>query len=393
MNKKIVAKSLTTLVLVITLIAGLAVPAFAFESEVMHDEITVQFPEGPGREFTLTNVSDRAYLTNSVLYVFAYEGGTISANFDMVSITVEHPGHSRNGSARFRYLEGEFVDESRYYEFSLQEFGVDEIETWSYTYEHIVSGTVLAADKLILDHMVALPVFENEDGFVGLRIQIVPIEHRAEVMELIDMRTGWDTMDVVSLLSFVAGAPVEVQPAPVNIEAANLDTAGAWAHESINEAFLIGLIPTALQSNYSASITRAEFASLAVTLYETVTGTEITGYMQFSDTNDVYVQKAGYIGVVTGIGNDNFAPNNTLTREQAAVMLARLAYVLGQPLSAYYPTFADNAQISAWAVDAVGQMQLSEIMGGVGNNMFAPLGDYTREQSIVTILRLFEEFN
>ena len=38
----------------------------------------------------------------------------------------------------------------------------------------------------------------------------------------------------------------------------------------------------------------------------------------------------------------------------------------------------------------VGEMQASGIKGGVGNNMFAPRSTYTREQSIATILRMFE---
>ena len=99
------------------------------------------------------------------------------------------------------------------------------------------------------------------------------------------------------------------------------------------------------------------------------------------------------MGIVNGVGNGNFNPNGQLTREQAAVMLARLANVIGQPLPQSTPTFADNAQISSWAFEAVGQAQAVGIMGGVGDNRFAPSGDYTREQSIVTILRLFELLN
>jgi hypothetical protein len=74
-------------------------------------------------------------------------------------------------------------------------------------------------------------------------------------------------------------------------------------------------------------------------------------------------KKMGCLGIVTGVGGGNFAPNNTLTREQAAVMIARLAYAIGQPLPPAVPSFADNAQISSWAVDGVGQMQASGIMG------------------------------
>jgi len=40
----------------------------------------------------------------------------------------------------------------------------------------------------------------------------------------------------------------------------NLSIASTWAHDSINQAFELGLIPAALQNNYTANITRAEFA-------------------------------------------------------------------------------------------------------------------------------------
>ena len=98
----------------------------------------------------------------------------------------------------------------------------------------------------------------------------------------------------------------------------------------------------------------------------------------------------GALGVVTGVGGGRFDPNGTLTREQAATMLARLAEAVGKPLAAQAPTFADNAAIASWAFDAVGQMQASGVMGGVGNNTFAPQVSYSREQSILTMLRLYE---
>jgi len=163
-----------------------------------------------------------------------------------------------------------------------------------------------------------------------------------------------------------------------------------WAVDYVEMAIELNIVSQNLQANYTQPTTRAEFAALAVTLYEKVTGSTVTGRMRFNDTVDIDVQKAGYLGVTTGVGNGNFNPNGQLTREQAAVMLARLADVIGQPLSQSAPTFADNWQLSSWAYDAVGQVQAAGIMGGVGDNRFAPSGNYTREQSIVTILRLFE---
>ena len=183
------------------------------------------------------------------------------------------------------------------------------------------------------------------------------------------------------------------EPTPgqtTSVSLPGITTASSWAQEGLSRAFDVGLIPTALQGAYTQAATRAEFTALAVALYETVTGRTITGRMSFNDTNDVNVQKMAYLGVVQGVGSGNFAPNNQLTREQAAVMITRLAEVIGQPLAPSTPTFADNANISSWAVEGVGQMQASGIMGGTGNNNFSPRDDYTREQSIMTMLRLFD---
>jgi hypothetical protein len=122
-------------------------------------------------------------------------------------------------------------------------------------------------------------------------------------------------------------------------------------------------------------------------LYENVFG-EIQGRVSFADTNDVNAEKMAYLGVLQGVGGNRFAPNDRLTREQAATILARLADAMGNPLPGYNPTFADNASISSWAIQSVGQLQRSGIMGGITGNRFDPQGQYTREQSIVTILRL-----
>jgi len=167
------------------------------------------------------------------------------------------------------------------------------------------------------------------------------------------------------------------------------DMPSSWAISIVNQAIGFELVPSSLQSNYTQATTRAEFCSLAVRLYEIGKG-EITERVSFSDTNDVNVEKAAAIGVVTGIGENKFAPNDLLTREQAATMLARLAEACGQPLPQQSADFADNSNISSWAVQSVGQMQASGIMSGTGNYMFSPKDMYTREQSIITIMRTFD---
>ena len=243
--------------------------------------------------------------------------------------------------------------------------------------------------------------WERHGSFIG-RVIYIPdglalywsVIHGTSNVAVIDITTGREIipMSPQSLMQYSFGHYLVQRDGAWHVLRFNRAHSGpsAWAVEQVNAAIAAGLVPQHLQSQFTQATTRAEFAALAVALYETATGREITGRMTFNDTTDINVQKMGYLGVVEGVGGGNFAPNNSLTREQAAVMLARLANAIGRPLQMQAPTFADNAEISAWARDAVGQVQAAGIMGGVGNNVFSPRGQYTREQSIVTMLRLFD---
>ncbi|MCL2125741.1 MAG: DUF1266 domain-containing protein [Oscillospiraceae bacterium] len=168
------------------------------------------------------------------------------------------------------------------------------------------------------------------------------------------------------------------------------ETPSTWAVEAVENAVSIGLVPPQLQSDYTAATTRAEFCALAVLLYENVTGAEIRGRTKFSDTEDVNVEKAAAIEVVNGIGGGRFDPDATLTREQAATMLARLSKAAGMPLPEQAPTFEDADTAHEWAMAAIGQMQASGIMQGTTSTRFSPLGIYERQQSIATIHRLYK---
>lgn len=163
-----------------------------------------------------------------------------------------------------------------------------------------------------------------------------------------------------------------------------------WAVGPVNAAIAAGFVPAGFQSNYSKTTTRTEFATLAVTLYEVYTGAQITPTATFTDTSDLNVRKAATIGVVSGLGDGRFGPENPLTREAAATMLSNLAKAIGHPMPESAPTFADNASISGWAVSFVGQVQAAGVMSGTGSNNFSPADPYTREQSIATMNNLYQ---
>lgn len=164
----------------------------------------------------------------------------------------------------------------------------------------------------------------------------------------------------------------------------------SWARDAVDRAITQSFLPVSLRTRYNQTITRGEFCALAIRFYESFTGQEVEGRVSFHDTDDVNVEKAAALGVVSGVGKGMFSPDAPLNREQAARILANLAKILGSPLPQAAPTFGDADTISPWARTSVGQVQKAGIMSGVGGNTFAPRSTYTREQSVVTIMNLYD---
>ena len=180
-----------------------------------------------------------------------------------------------------------------------------------------------------------------------------------------------------------------------------------WAKEEIDTARENGLIPSELDRDYQSNITRREFCLLAAALLKAKTGAETDEILDknrlktdtnvFSDTSDKAVLAMDALGIVSGDGDGSFRPNSTITREEAAAMLTRLAKVLnGELPSDAALSFADAAQVSDWAYYPVMFVSNTEdkesgnmVMLGTGDNCFAPSGTYTREQAFLSFGRLY----
>lgn len=181
------------------------------------------------------------------------------------------------------------------------------------------------------------------------------------------------------------------------------DIPSAWAKSGTWAAITAGLVPGDLQANYRSNITREEFCRLMVSLLEQHTGQEILAYLSangltpgaFRDTSNTAVQAASALGIVYGRGNGIFDPKGTITRQEAAAMLTRTAKLLG--LQSGTPlTFRDAGRIAGWARERVSFVSgLTDptsgqrLMLGTGEGNFSPTSKYTREQAILTAIRLF----
>ena len=104
------------------------------------------------------------------------------------------------------------------------------------------------------------------------------------------------------------------------------DIPDKWAQAEVLSAITAHIVPNTLQQNYREPITRQEFCALAMTLWDRTFDAD-QGELSaspFSDTHDAAVIRAYEQGIVNGIGNGLFAPDKEISRQEAATMLMRL---------------------------------------------------------------------
>ena len=168
-----------------------------------------------------------------------------------------------------------------------------------------------------------------------------------------------------------------------------------WAQPEIQKAQSFNLTTDRILSNYQSNITREEFCELVVKLYEALSGEQVSPVSPnpFIDTTNPEILKANNLGIVKGISQNQFAPNNPVTRQEISVMFFRALNAISADLdtdTSDVSRFADEEQIASWAIDAVRFLYKQGIMKGVGQNVINPLGNTTREEAIALTVRVFE---
>ena len=156
-----------------------------------------------------------------------------------------------------------------------------------------------------------------------------------------------------------------------------------YVYELVGEGILSGRPGNIFDPE--GNITRAEFAKILACM----SGENLTSYNGSSNFTDCtnhwakqYINWAAAKGIVSGVGNNQFAPDQKITREALCTMVWRYAKYKG-----IYPaktasgiSFSDDGSISSWAKEAVYIMQKAGVINGKGNNCFDPKGNAKRNE-------------
>jgi hypothetical protein len=178
------------------------------------------------------------------------------------------------------------------------------------------------------------------------------------------------------------------------------DVSKHWAKADIelmaNKLIVKGATDTSFAPE--SNITRAEFTALlvrALGLTSDATSATFTD-IKSSDWFAGSVGAAVKAKLVSGFEDNSFKPNDTITREQMAVMIAGAISAAGKKVadpstsSKSLANFDDRASISSWAQVAVAQSIEAKIISGMTDKTLVPSANASRAQAVVMLKRLMQ---
>ena len=184
----------------------------------------------------------------------------------------------------------------------------------------------------------------------------------------------------------------------------NVDSS-AWYYNEVNKAAELGLMNGYAETDLfgpNDTITRAQVAQV---LFNMAGGradrdlgegvyNELHGYKSFDDVNGKMwygkaIAWAKAAGIVTGYGDGTFAPENNITREEFATMLARYAQKYGNYTAgsaADFAAYGDASAVDSWAAEYVAWAVKGGYMGK-NTNVLTPLANMTRAEAAAMVVR------
>jgi hypothetical protein len=167
-----------------------------------------------------------------------------------------------------------------------------------------------------------------------------------------------------------------------------------WFYADVEYAYKNGLMTGTDADKFSPNV-KVSRAMLVTVLYRLSGTPPVSAAPDFTDVpagqwySDAVVWAAAN-GLVGGVGDNRFAPEDTITRQDMAVLFSRYASFAGKTLPAVKEaeTFTDESEISDYAKQSVTDFNKAGLIGGVGGGRVNPRGEATRAE-IAALLHRF----
>lgn len=166
-----------------------------------------------------------------------------------------------------------------------------------------------------------------------------------------------------------------------------------WYYEAVKFAYEKGITSGVSQTAYAPNnrVTRGQFITMLCRAYGIK---EMTGD-NFADCGDTwytgYLAAAKQLGISNGVGDNKFAPEKEISREEMVTLIYNYLKSVGEVTEEISETsFSDNASISSWARNGVAFASSKGYINGKGDNLFDPNGDATRAELAQIFFNMFK---
>lgn len=181
------------------------------------------------------------------------------------------------------------------------------------------------------------------------------------------------------------------------------DIQGHWAESYItsltDQGVINGTSPTTFEPD--ANLTRAQFLTL-LSKIDPEENMSVSTAASFTDVkkSDWFYNAVNWgvdRGIVQGMGDGRFAPEEKVTREQMCVMLCNYYNYKKMTWEEEEATlnFPDNSEMSDWALPSITKVVSEKIMSGRSDGTFDPRGNATRAEAakIISIVKEIFDYN
>lgn len=166
-----------------------------------------------------------------------------------------------------------------------------------------------------------------------------------------------------------------------------------WYFKAVKFAFEKGITSGVSETLYAPNdkVTRGQFITMLCRAYGIK---EMTGE-NFADCGNTwytgYLAAAKQLGISNGIGDNLFAPEKEITREEMVALIYNYLKSVGKIDTEIKQTaFADDASISEWAKSAVAFSSSKGYVMGKEDNLFDPAGYATRAELAQVFFNMFK---
>jgi hypothetical protein len=159
-----------------------------------------------------------------------------------------------------------------------------------------------------------------------------------------------------------------------------------WFYSDVEYVYANALMNGMTATTFSPNTTMTR-AMLVTVLYRLASPARGANTTQFTDVplgewySDAVAWASG-TGIVSGIGDNRFAPDAEITRQDMAVLLARYADTMGIALTASRgpSAFSDDSDVAEYAKDAAALLYSAGVVNGKPGGLFDPHGSATRAE-------------